>query len=124
MAAAVADYRPANPAEQKIKKGDAVPSLVLERTSDILEFVKKFRERTNFPRVVVGFAAETQNLISNAQMKLQAKGLDLIVANDVSASDSGFGTDTNRVTLLWANGKQEELGLLRRWRCRPPSSLC
>jgi len=112
MAAAVADYRPANPAEQKIKKGTATPSLVLERTSDILVSVKRLREQTNFPKVVVGFAAETQDLIANAKTKLHAKGLDLIVANDVSSFDSGFGTDTNRVTLLWADEKQEDFGLL------------
>jgi phosphopantothenoylcysteine decarboxylase/phosphopantothenate--cysteine ligase len=112
MGAAVADFRPANPSGQKIKKGSGIPSLALERTSDILAAVEAQRKQTGFPKVVVGFAAETQDLIANAQEKLQSKGLDLIIANDVSASDAGFGVDTNRVTLLWADGKQEELPLM------------
>lgn len=112
MAAAVADYRPENPSNQKIKKGNGLPSLELERTSDILVAVNSHRQRTGVPQIVAGFAAETQNLLENALVKLKSKGLDLIVANDVSATDAGFGVDTNRVTLLWADGKQEELPLL------------
>lgn len=112
MAAAVADFRPALLSKQKIKKGAGTLSLRLERTSDILEAVKTQREQTNNPKIVVGFAAETQDIITNAQAKLQSKGLDLIVSNDVSASDAGFGIDTNRVTMLWSNGKQEKLPLM------------
>ena len=112
MAAAVADYRPANPSNQKIKKGINLPSLELERTSDILAAVNSHRQQTGVPQIVVGFAAETQNLLENAQDKLKSKGLDLIVANDVSATDAGFEVDTNRVTLLWADGKREELPLM------------
>ena len=112
MAAAVADFRPAHPAEQKIKKGGGLPALVLERTADVLAGVKAQREELGFPQIVVGFAAETEDLLSNAQAKLRQKGLDLIVANDVNAHDAGFEVDTNRVTLLWADGRQETLPLL------------
>ena len=112
MAAAVADFRPAEIAGQKIKKGGGAPSLILERTSDILSAVKNQRALTGFPKIVIGFAAETQNLLENAQKKLQTKGLDLIVANDVSATDAGVAVDDNRVTLLWADGKREELPLM------------
>jgi phosphopantothenoylcysteine decarboxylase / phosphopantothenate---cysteine ligase len=112
MAAAVADFRPAETANQKIKKGEGFPSLVLERTSDILAAVKNQRVITGYPKIAIGFAAETQDLLSNAQEKLQSKGLDLIVANDVSEVDAGFGVDTNRVILLWKNGKHEELPLM------------
>jgi len=112
MAAAVADFRPTETASQKIKKGEGIPTLVLERTTDILAAVKNQRAKTGYPKITVGFAAETQNLLSNAEHKLQSKGLDLIAANDVSKSDAGFGVDTNRVTLLWAHGKREDLPLL------------
>jgi phosphopantothenoylcysteine decarboxylase/phosphopantothenate--cysteine ligase len=100
MAAAVADFRPAGPSAQKIKKGAGVPTLALERTPDILCEVAARRRESGRPRAVVGFAAETENILANAQTKLQAKGLDLMVANDVSAADAGFGVDTNRVTLI------------------------
>ncbi len=111
MAAAVADFRPSQVAEHKIKKtaGTAGLALELERTADILTAVHQARER--FPRLqaVVGFAAETQDLLDNARYKLAAKGLDLIAANDVSAPDAGFGVDTNRVTLLSSDGTTETL---------------
>ncbi len=112
MAAAVADFRPAHPAEQKIKKEGDLASLALERTADVLVSVKAQREKLGFPQIVVGFAAETEDLLANAQAKLRQKGLDLIVANDVSARDAGFEVDTNRVTLLWADGQSETLPLL------------
>lgn len=112
MAAAVADYRPANPSDQKIKKGTTTHSLKIERTPDILTTIRSHREQTGFPKIVVGFAAETQNLLENAQNKLKSKGLDLIVANDVSATDAGFGVDTNRVSFLWPDGEREELPLM------------
>ena len=115
MAAAVADFRPANPSDQKIKKGTGTPSLVLERTTDILEAVKLQRRQIGYPKIVVGFAAESQDLIKNAQDKLHSKGLDLIVANDISVSDAGFSVDTNRVTLLWPDGNQEEIPLLSKF---------
>jgi len=111
MAAAVADYRPAQAATQKIKKGVGGLPLELQRTADILMDVAGQREASGRPRVVVGFAAETEELLAHARDKLERKRLDLIVANDVTASDSGFGTDTNRVVLLDAAG-QEALPLL------------
>ncbi|MBN1565204.1 MAG: bifunctional phosphopantothenoylcysteine decarboxylase/phosphopantothenate--cysteine ligase CoaBC [Anaerolineae bacterium] len=113
-AAAVADFRPAQIADQKIKKShDAseAPSLALTRTPDILLAVKQQRAESGWPRVVVGFAAESQNLLDNAQDKLTRKGLDMIVANDITAPDAGFAVDTNRVVILDAQGAQESLDL-------------
>jgi phosphopantothenoylcysteine decarboxylase/phosphopantothenate--cysteine ligase len=104
MAAAVADYRPTSSSRQKIKKQREGLRLDLVRTADILSTVAERRNRSGHPRVVIGFAAETQDLIANAREKLLTKGVDLIVANDVSAVDSGFETETNRVTLLDAAG--------------------
>jgi phosphopantothenoylcysteine decarboxylase/phosphopantothenate--cysteine ligase len=112
MAAAVADFRPDQAAQQKIKKQRALPILTLQPTDDILAAVARQRQDTGHPRVVVGFAAETQDLLPNALSKLQAKALDLIVANDVSASDAGFQVDTNRVTLITPTGEPEALPLL------------
>jgi len=96
MAAAVADYRPVQSNNQKIKKNAGNLVLELERTEDILAEVC----RTKGDRIVVGFAAETENVIVNARAKLVAKGCDLIVANDVSADDAGFDVPTNIVTLV------------------------
>jgi phosphopantothenoylcysteine decarboxylase/phosphopantothenate--cysteine ligase len=111
MAAAVADFRPAQVAEQKIKKTVA-PHIDLERTVDILNAVADRRAQTHKPDVVVGFAAESQNLVENARDKVQRKKLSLIVANDISASDAGFSVDTNRVTLIDAGGEVTQLPLL------------
>ena len=105
MAAAVADYRPTKAAKDKIKKGEAGLTLKLECTPDILGSVKG-----NF--IKVGFAAESSNLVENAKQKLKKKGLDVIVANDITASDSGFGADTNRVTIIDRTGKIDNLPLL------------
>jgi len=112
MAAAVADFRPAAPADQKIKKEAGVPEIHLAPTADILAAVAGFKEQTGLPRVTVGFAAESQSLIENATAKLTAKKLDIIVANDISSSDAGFAADTNRVTLLFADGQRCDLPLL------------
>ncbi|MDH5781851.1 MAG: bifunctional phosphopantothenoylcysteine decarboxylase/phosphopantothenate--cysteine ligase CoaBC [Dehalococcoidia bacterium] len=105
MAAAVADYRPSKAAKDKIKKGEAGLTLKLECTPDILGSVKG-----NF--IKVGFAAESSNPVGNAKQKLKQKGLDLIVANDITASDSGFDTDTNRVTIIDREGKVDSLPLI------------
>jgi len=107
MAAAVADYRPRSKAKGKIKKEDAGLTLELERTPDILGEVKG-----DFIRV--GFAAESENLVENATRKLRQKKLDLIVANDVTAKGSGFGVDSNRVTIIGKDGKSESLPLLHK----------
>lgn len=119
MAAAVADYRPVEAAPQKIKKGEGGLLLELERTRDILADVAELRSRaapeSAWPRLVVGFAAETESLLANAQLKLHRKKLDLLVANDVSAADSGFGVDTNRVTFLTPGDDPEELPLMTKF---------
>ncbi len=106
MAAAVADYRPAEMAAQKIKKGKGNLSLELARTPDILAEVAG---RRRAGQVIVGFAAETENLLANARQKLERKRLDLIVANDARQA---MGAAENQVTLLSADGAVEELPLL------------
>ncbi len=112
MSAAVADYRPAETAPQKIKKMPGDLTLTLTRTMDILAAVAERRQAGQAGlRLVVGFAAETQNVLANARDKLERKRLDMIVANDVSASASGFEVDTNQATLLTMSG-QEALPLL------------
>ena len=112
MAAAVADFRPSETATEKIKRKKDVPEITLERTDDILAAVGKLKAKSGWPRVIVGFAAESQKLIENAQSKLEEKGLDLVVANDITAADAGFAVDTNRVTLLDRAGGSEELPLM------------
>ena len=102
-AAAIADYRPAQRAAQKIKKSEESVTLTLERTPDVLANVAA--ARTN-GMLVVGFAAETENVIANAREKLRAKKLDAIVANDVTRSDSGFDSRTNAITILTARNDQ------------------
>jgi phosphopantothenoylcysteine decarboxylase/phosphopantothenate--cysteine ligase len=110
MAAAVADFRPKQVAENKLKKRDGIPQLALEAAPDILAAVLQMESRR--PRVVIGFAAESRDLLQNAEAKLKFKNLDMIVANDISAPDSGFGVDTNRVTLLFPDAKQQPLPLM------------
>ena len=105
MAAAVADFRPKVMAKSKIKKASLALNMELERTPDILAEVDG-----NFIRV--GFAAESENLLANAKKKLADKVLDLIVANDVTAAGSGFGTDTNKVTLISRDGSETDLPLM------------
>jgi phosphopantothenoylcysteine decarboxylase/phosphopantothenate--cysteine ligase len=95
--AAVADYRPKQPSENKIKKNASELTLELERTPDILSEVARQR-RPN--QLLVGFAAETEDVTANAQRKLHAKNLDIVVANDVSGESSGFDSDLNAVTIL------------------------
>ncbi|RMF05986.1 MAG: hypothetical protein D6768_00150, partial [Chloroflexi bacterium] len=89
-------------------------SLELERTVDILAAVAQQKSAGNGPQITVGFAAETENLLQNVRGKLERKNLDLIVANDVTAADAGFGADTNRVTLLGRDGSVETLPLLQK----------
>lgn len=113
MAAAVADFKPQTRAEQKIKKENTDKNITLElgRTADILVEVKSQREQTGYPRMVIGFAAESENVLSNARSKLIRKGLDLLVANDITASDAGFSVDNNRVVILDTEGGMDELDL-------------
>jgi len=110
MAAAVADFRPKTVAENKLKKRDGIPQIKLEAAPDVLLAVADLGSRK--PRVVIGFAAESRDLIKNASSKLKSKKLDMLVANDISAPDAGFGVDTNRVTLLFQNAKEETLPLM------------
>lgn len=112
MAAAVADFRPASPAAHKFKREKGLPQIILEATPDILGSISALKSTSGFPRIMVGFAAESQDVLSNALRKLHAKGLDLIIANDISANDAGFGVDTNRVTILDAAGGEEALPVL------------
>jgi phosphopantothenoylcysteine decarboxylase/phosphopantothenate--cysteine ligase len=112
MAAAVADYRPVNVAKHKIKKTADNLSLDLDRTPDILASVANGKKKSRRLKAVIGFAAETESLVEHAREKLTRKGLDLIVANDVSAGDSGFAVDTNRVTLIDSSEEVKSLPLL------------
>ena len=108
MAAAVADFRPANPADRKIKKGDAVPTIELAPTHDFLVDLGRDKQPG---QVLVGFAAETDDLLGNATTKLESKRLDLIVGNDISQPDAGFEVDTNRAVILDAEGGTQQLPL-------------
>jgi phosphopantothenoylcysteine decarboxylase/phosphopantothenate--cysteine ligase len=114
MAAAVADYRPIKTQKHKIKRHKGVPDIELEVTPDILVEVMKQKKKSGHPSRVIGFAAESQDLLENAKKKLEQKGLDLIVANDISATDAGFSADTNRVTILSQSGNMEELALMHK----------
>jgi len=96
-AAAVADYRPVQRAEQKVKKTQSELTLTLERTRDILSEVVSTRTDG---MLIIGFAAETESVLANAREKLNRKQLDAIVANDVTRSDSGFGSETNAITII------------------------
>ena len=109
MAAAPADFRPATEAPEKIKKGKTTPRIALEPTEDILKSTISKRKAKS---VIVGFALETSDGISNATQKLETKKLDLVVLNDAREPGAGFGVDTNRVTVLSRKGKHEELELM------------
>lgn len=108
MTAAVADYRPVNPRSNKMKKMPGNLYLELERTEDILQSLGNTKRPG---QLLIGFAAETDDLAANALDKLNRKNLDWIVANDVSRSDRGFGTDANAVTLFCRDGRQIDLPL-------------
>lgn len=102
--AAVADWRPAKCAAKKLKKAEMKPILQLARNPDILKTVKGVKK--------IGFAAETNDLIAEAKRKCRAKGLEMIVANDVTKPGAGFGVKTNRVTFLYKDGRSEALPLM------------
>ncbi len=108
MTAAVCDWRPRSPCIHKIKKLDMSRVLHLKPTLDILRAVRSKKGN----RIFVGFAAETRDIMKEAKRKLAEKGLDLIVANDVSRKDAGFDADTNQVLLISADGQCENLPLL------------
>jgi phosphopantothenoylcysteine decarboxylase/phosphopantothenate--cysteine ligase len=108
MAAAVADFTPAAPASQKVAKGEAPLTLTLERTRDILAELGQMPSRRASGRpLLVGFAAETGNAAAKARDKRSRKGIDLIVANDISQPDAGFEVETNAVTIIGADGERE-----------------
>jgi phosphopantothenoylcysteine decarboxylase/phosphopantothenate--cysteine ligase len=111
MAAAPADFRPASEAPEKIKKVGrrSVPKIILEPTEDILQSTIPRRKKKS---VIVGFALETSDGVKNAREKLKAKDLDLVILNDAKEPGSGFGVDTNRVTVITRNGKVEALDLM------------
>ena len=106
--AAVSDYRPSSPEAHKIKKDAANITLELEKTSDILKAVGQKKGA----RLLVGFAAETEDLKANAVQKLKAKNLDLIVGNLIGAPEAGFGGDTNQVTFFYPDGTVEALDVM------------
>ena len=106
-AAAVADYRPKEVSPKKIKKGEPLLSLEMEKTSDILEELGRRKEG----RILIGFAAESENLLKNAETKLQAKKLDLIIANEI---DAAFGQDTNQVKIIYPTGKTKDIPLMNK----------
>jgi phosphopantothenoylcysteine decarboxylase / phosphopantothenate---cysteine ligase len=108
MAAAVADFRPKSPPDRKIKKDEGISEIVLEPTHD---FLVDLGQQKHAGQVLVGFAAETDNVRENAIGKLRRKGLDLIIANDVSAPGVGFEHDTNAVTVLAADGSEQNVPL-------------
>lgn len=102
--AAVADYRPATVASEKMKKSDNALALDLEKTEDILKYLGEHKKETQF---LCGFSMETENMLDNSRAKLAKKNLDMIVANNLKQTGAGFGTDTNIVTLITKNDEQE-----------------
>ncbi len=107
-AAAVADFRPRQQAQEKIKKKRAVLSLELERTPDILSYLGEHKDK----QILVGFAAETRDVLTNAQDKLNRKNLDLIIANDLTQEGAGFEVDTNVATILFKGGSALTLPMM------------
>ena len=105
MAAAVADYRPAEVASDKVKKHDGEMNIALERTDDILKYLGDHKKPGQF---LCGFSMETENMLENSRAKLEKKHLDMIIANNLKVSGAGFGTDTNVITMIT---KEEELAL-------------
>ena len=111
MAAAVSDYRVKEVAEQKIKKSDEVMTIELVKNPDIL---KGLGEKKTDKQFLVGFAAETQNVLEYAQGKLQRKNLDMIVANDVSQAQAGFNVDTNIAKIITRDGQIKQAPLMKK----------
>lgn len=103
-AAAVSDYRPAQVSDEKVKKADGELSIELERTTDILAYLGEHKKAGQF---LCGFSMETQNMIENSKAKLVKKNLDMIAANNLKEAGAGFGTDTNIITLITADGEEQ-----------------
>ena len=106
--AAVADYRPANVSDEKVKKKDGDMAIALERTQDIIKFLGEHKKEGQF---LCGFSMETQNILENSRAKLEKKNLDMIVANNLKVAGAGFGTDTNIVTMI-TNDEELELDIM------------
>ena len=120
--AAVADWRPATGAAQKLEKREMSSTLKLVRNPDILKTISQLSKHPNTPTpqrpnlLLVGFAAETNDVLAEAARKCREKGLAFIVANDVTEAGSGFGTATDRVTFVYPDGRQEKFPLMTKWR--------
>jgi phosphopantothenoylcysteine decarboxylase/phosphopantothenate--cysteine ligase len=116
MAAAVADFKPVGNYDKKIKKSTGgLSEIKLKETRDILkEVAKRKKSQGNGPSLTIGFAAETENLVKNAQSKMKDKALDLIAVNDVSRTDAGFSVNQNQVTLIWKDGRTIDLPLMEK----------
>ena len=112
MAAAVADFRPEATKSEKIKKGKGLEAIKLEPTRDILKDVGEAKKKNKLDLKVIGFAAESKNLKANAREKLVEKEMDMIVANDISDPQAGFGVDTNKVLLMYSDGSTEQLPMM------------
>jgi len=112
MSAAVADFTPAQPAPEKIKKNTPLTEIKLKPTKDILREVSVYKKDKKLGLKIIGFAAESQDLKENATRKMQEKGMDMIVANDITQPQAGFGVDTNQILLIFADGSTEQLPLM------------
>jgi phosphopantothenoylcysteine decarboxylase/phosphopantothenate--cysteine ligase len=112
MAAAVADFTPVQTVTEKIKKDKKLSEVKLKSTKDILHEIGLIKKKHHLEMKVIGFAAESQNLKENAEKKLREKGLDMIVANDITSPQAGFGVDTNQVLFIFSNGSFEQLPLM------------
>ena len=111
MAAAVADYTPVDRADQKVSKDSDTLTITLRRTTDILKELGQQRLKSGGGPILVGFAAETEDVVARARAKRDAKHVDFIVANDVSRSDAGFDVDTNAVTIVGPDGPGDVVAL-------------
>jgi phosphopantothenoylcysteine decarboxylase/phosphopantothenate--cysteine ligase len=112
MAAAVSDYQVDHISTKKYKKESGVPRIKLTLTPDILSQVAEYKNLHDRPRITIGFAAESEDLLKNAQKKLKTKNLDIIVANNITAPEAGFAVDTNQVVLIDRDGEIQELPLM------------
>lgn len=115
MAAEVADFRPKETRKHKIKTGKTLPQIELEFTEDILSAVSELRAETKSPKLTIGFAAESQNMLENANQKLNSKRLDMIVANNILTAEEEANPDSNRVTILYTGGEVEPLALMEKY---------
>lgn len=114
MSAAVADFKPASFSSEKIKKEKGLEAIPLEPTKDILSEVARVKKKNKLELKVVGFAAESQDLKTNASRKMHAKAMDMIVANNITEPQAGFSVDTNRVLFLFSDGSTEQLPLMQK----------